>query len=236
MPEHYGDIPFEEKKKRTLLGTLGDVGVTGLKSAVGLGESIVGLANLATPGFDVGSFAKKYAGYDPERTQETLSDLYSPAQKEDFKNVEEAEGILPTAEALLRNPSTIAHTALEVAPQLIGGAGFGKAALSAIPKLAKKVPSLISKIGHRSVLPAGSAAEETRQETGTLTPGQSLESVGRGVVEGAGTFGRIKAGNVLRIPTAGRLAGGATLATGTKGRKEKAVTPLLNTDDDLAFS
>ncbi len=233
MPEHYGDIPLEEKKKRSILGTLGDVGVTGLKSAVGLGESVVGLANLATPGFDLGSFAKDTLGYDPEQTQETLDDLYSPAQQESNENVEEAEGIIPTARALVENPSTIAHTALEVAPQLIGGAGFGKAALSAIPKLAKKVPSLISKIGHRSVLPAGSAAEETRQETGTLTPGQSLESVGRGVVEGAGTFGRIKAGNALRIPTAGRLAGGATLATGSKGRKEKEITTI---DNDLAFS
>jgi hypothetical protein len=225
-----------EHHRRTIGDVAGDIGVTALKGAVGLGESAVGLANLATPGVDIGSFAKEKLGYDPARTKEHLDTLYSPAQKEAFRNVEEAKGFGATSRELIKNPSTIGHAVLETAPYLLGGIGVGGVTAKIAPKLGSlgKVPGIVSEALKGSVVAAGKSAEDIRQETGTLTPSQSAQAVGQGVQRGVQNLVTGKIGAGLKVPLAGRVTLGSSVRQGKKGAVEKKRTPLLDEDVTLA--
>lgn len=169
--------------ERTFLGTLGDVGVTALKGAVGLPASFVGLADIPTGG-RVGK-ALEEAGYRPEDTQKILDTWYSDAQQAANRKVQQAEGFVDTLGTALQNPSTILTTAGESLPQMIGGAGIARGLMRAAPKVA---PWAAAAFGE-GLLGAGSAAEQIRAETpdGLLTPGQSGAALASGV--GTGLLG-----------------------------------------------
>lgn len=178
-----------------------DVGVTALKGAVGLPQAFAGLLNLADtvnrgtapaslreamgdptsrPG--VGK-ALEDAGLRFEDAQKGLDELYSPAQQAANRKVAEADGFLPTVQAALENPSTIARAAVESIPQMLGGAAVGRAVVAGAPKVA---PWLAGAIGEGAI-GAGSAAEQIRGETkdGELTLGQALAALGSGATTAA---------------------------------------------------
>lgn len=178
-----------------------DVGVTALKGAVGLPQAFAGLLNLADtvnrgtapaslreamgdptsrPG--VGK-ALEDAGLRFEDAQKGLDELYSPAQQAANRKVAEADGFLPTVQAALENPSTIARAAVESIPQMLGGAAVGRAVVAGAPKVA---PWLAGAIGEGAI-GAGSAAEQIRGESkdGELTLGQALAALGSGATTAA---------------------------------------------------
>lgn len=178
-----------------------DVGVTALKGAVGLPQAFAGLLNLADtvnrgtapaslreamgdptsrPGV---SKALEDAGLRFEDAQKGLDELYSPAQQAANRKVAEADGFLPTVQAALENPSTIARAAVESIPQMLGGAAVGRAVVAGAPKVA---PWLAGAIGEGAI-GAGSAAEQIRGETkdGELTLGQALAALGSGATTAA---------------------------------------------------
>lgn len=170
--------PLEPKDpERTVLGTLGDVGVVALKSAVGLPQAFVGLADIPTGG-RVGK-ALEELGYRPEETQKLLDTWYSDAQQAANEKVRSAEGFLPTIKTALQYPSTIATTAGESLAQMVGGAGVARGILKAAPKLAAWKAAAAGE----GILGAGSAAEQIRAETedGLLTPGQSAAAAASGL-------------------------------------------------------
>lgn len=175
----------EKAFDRTVLGTLGDAGVTALKAAVGLPESFVGLANIPTRGY-AGKLVEQ-SGIKFRETQEILDSLYSPAQQQANLVVQEAEGFVSTAAAALQNPSTIANTAVESVPQMLAGGFWGKQFLKYAPKAA---PWLAAALGE-GVMGAGGAAEQIRQQTddGLLSVKQSVAAT----MSGAGTalFGAV---------------------------------------------
>lgn len=161
--------PPPEEQSSLFRRVVGDTAVTALKGAIGLPESFVGLADIPTGG-RVGK-ALEGIGYRPQEAKETLNELYSPEQKAAFAKVQQAEGFLPTVQALAQNPSVAAHAALEAAPQMLGGAGIARGVLKAAPKVA---PFVAGAVGEGAVT-AGQSAEAIRAETPDhlLTPQQA---------------------------------------------------------------
>jgi hypothetical protein len=205
---------------RTVSGTALDAGVTFLKSAIGLPEAFVGLADIPTLGY-AGKLLEK-AGYKPKEAKEILDTYLSEAQQFANRQVKEAKGFVPTIGAALKNPSTIATTVGESLAPMIGGAGVARGILTAAPKVA---PYLAAAAGE-GLIGAGSAAEQIRQETkdGLLTGKQALSAVGSGV--GTAVFG-VAGGKLAKkfgfddIDTL--LASKATTGGGSKSVKDFAV-------------
>lgn len=192
----FDDI-FGIDKKRTVGGTIKDVGVSAFKGAVGLGEAVVGLSNLATGGL-VGKGMDKI-GYDPQQTREVVDKFYSPAQQEANRKVQEAEGFIGTAKAYLQNPSTIGHALVETAPLMFGGGVAGGALMRGASKVAPKLIGGLSRpvagaiaggVGE-GLITTGSMTEPIRQQTpeNELTGKNVLASLGAGV--GTGIFGAV---------------------------------------------
>lgn len=171
-----GELDAPDAPKRSALDVVKDVGVTALKGAVGLPQSVIGLADMATGGR--AGKALEQAGVGFEETQKFLDDQYSDAQKAANRKVQTAQGFVGTAKAMLENPSTIATSVGESVPQMLGGAGVARGLLKVAPKVA---PAIAGAIGE-GVLGAGSQAEQIRQETqdGLLTPKQVALSAATG--------------------------------------------------------
>ena len=173
----------EKPKEKTWGEAAKDVGVTALKGAIGLPQAAVGLLDIPTLGY--ASKGLEAAGIRFADAQKILDQEYSPAQQEAFKKVEAAEGFVPTAKAMLQNPSVPAHMLGQSVPQMIGGAGIGRKALQMLPAMGEAVAAGVGE----GVLGAGSAASQIRESTpeGVLTPKQALAALGSGV--GTGAFG-----------------------------------------------
>lgn len=180
--------------ERTFKGTLGDIGVTVGKGIVGLPQSIVGLADIATLGYT--GKALDAAGLKFNETQRILDSLYSPAQQRANTEVRNAEGFFDTLGAAISNPSVIATTVGESLPQMLGGAAIARGILGIGAKTVALGPNLpgwlartvgasaplVAGAAGEGVIGAGSAAEQIRGD-GTLSLGQA----GAAAASGAGT-------------------------------------------------
>ena len=176
------DSQTEKQPERTVSGTAQDVAVTAGKGLLGLAETGVGLADLATKGA-AGKYLDEH-GYGLKAEQEKLDSYYSDAQKEANQNVENADGFVDTAKSMLENPSTIAKAAAESLPSMLVGGAVGRG-LAATSKIA---PYLAGAAGE-AVVTSGQQAEGIRQQTddGYLTPKQSALAVASGI--GTGVIG-----------------------------------------------
>lgn len=179
----HDDIPNTAKIERTITGTLGDVGVTALKGAVGLPQAFVGITNILTGGLT--GRAVESSGVRFEDAQKFLDTLYSPAQQRANLAVSEAQGFVDTLTTMISNPSTIATTVGEAVPQMLGGAAIGRGLVTLAPRLATWLAAALGE----GVMGAGSAAEQYRSESesGLLTAKQAFASVGSGA--GTALFG-----------------------------------------------
>lgn len=181
--------------KRTIGGTLKDIGVTSVNAAIGAGEAVVGLADLATGGMAGKGLSQ--LGYDPKAARNFLQQYKSEAQQAADRRVDEAKGFGGTLKAYLRNPSTIVEAGAESLPSMFLGGGIGRG-IGAAGKAAGILSNpaaragLLGAIGE-GVVGAGSAAEQIRQETGELTGKGAASAIGSGV--GTGVLGRL--GNKL---------------------------------------
>lgn len=218
--EYRAQVAAREAKgyDRTLGGTAIDAGVTFLKSAIGLPEAFVGLADIPTLGY-AGKLLEQ-AGYKPKEAKEILDTYLSEAQQYANRQVKETKGFLPTIGAALENPSTIATAVGESLPQMLGGASIARGIVKAAPGLA---PYLAGAIGE-GVLGAGSAAEQIRQSTkdGLLTGKQALSAVGSGV--GTAAFG-VAGGKLAKkfgLDDIDTLLVGGGAQTGSKSVKDFA--------------
>lgn len=165
---------------RTILGTAKDIGISALSGAIGLPESLVGLADIPTGG-RVGEFLES-VGFRPAEARRILEEELSPAQKEAGRKVAEAEGFFPTIKEAIKSPSVIARTAIESAPSILGGAGLARGVLAFAPKIS---PIVAGAIGEGAIS-AGAAAEQIRTEgeTGRLEPRQAAAAVVSGAITG----------------------------------------------------
>jgi hypothetical protein len=205
--------------KRTIGGTARDIGVTALKGAVGLPQAAVGLLDIPTGGH--AGKAIEGAGVRFKDAQDALDTMYSPAQQAANRKVQEADGFLGTAKAMLENPSTIATGIGESIPQMLGGAGAARGAMALAPKLG---PVLAGALGE-GLVGAGSAAEQVRGQTqdGLLTGKQAALAGASGLATaGLGALGgkvaqRLGVGDVDTM-----LAGGTTRAAGQGSTRSTA--------------
>ncbi len=209
-----------ESPDRTVMGTLGDVGVTMAKAVVGVGESFVGLSDI--PSFGLTGKALEYLGWDPKKTHEILSTLYTPAQKAANLRVQKAEGFVETVKESIKNPSTIAHATLESLPLMFGGAGMARFGLSKAPALLKAYPNLAPVVAGamgEGLVSMGMAAEQTRQETpdGLLTPKQIAVTLASGFGTGAIALAGGRIAQKLGITDVDTLMAGGITNVGTKG-------------------
>jgi hypothetical protein len=192
IPDDLKGVFFEPREpERTLLGigeegggTLGDLGVTAIKGAIGLPQGLVGVGSALTGG-RVGK-AVEDAGIRFDESQKMLDGMYSPAQQAANTSVRNADGFMNTLEAVKDNPSTVVTTVGESLPSVLGGGVIAKG-VGLIPKVAPWVAGAVGE----GVMGAGSAAEQIREQTadGLLTTKQQLAAGGTGV--GTALFGGV---------------------------------------------
>jgi hypothetical protein len=174
------EAPAEpEKQPRSFGRVLADVGISGLKGAIGIPEAAVGLADIPTGG-RVGK-ALESVGFRPKEAKAFLDDQYSDEQKQAFKAVSDAEGFGGKFVAALQNPSVVGHSIVESLPAMGAGGVVGRGVLAAAPRLGAAGAAAIGE----GVVGGGQAAEQTRQQTadGYLTAPQAALAT----LSGAGT-------------------------------------------------
>lgn len=177
-----------------------DTGLDLAKGVVGLGESVVGLADLVT-GNKVGE-ALASVGYDPEETKRILGSGYSEARQAANKNVSDAKGFWNTAGALIDNPSAAVGAMVESAPMMIGSAAAVRAAATKM-------------LAARGIAAGSSEAAAFLNNPATVA---KLTAIGSGA-EGAMTAGNIQ--------EQGRQAGRDYLDTAPAAVAGGAVTGLI---------
>lgn len=172
------DAPEKRQEKPSSIRRVADIGISAVKSAIGVPEAAVGLADIVTGG-RAGKLAEE-AGFRPRQAKAFLDEYLSPQQQEANKRVADAEGFVDTAAAAIQNPSVIGHTALESLASMGAGGLVGRG----IAGVSKAAPWIAGAIGE-GVVGAGSSAERIRQQSkdGELSAVQA----GAALATGAGT-------------------------------------------------
>jgi hypothetical protein len=212
-----------QKPQTTLADRAKDVAITGLKSAIGVPEAALGLADIVTAG-KAGKLAEQ-VGFRPKEAKAFLDEQYSTAQQAANTAVRQADGFIPSLKAYAQNPSVIAHDAGEQILPMLGGGVISQG----VRKLAPKVAPYIAGAAGEAALTAGQNIEQVRQET----PGgeldftkQVLPVAASGVLTGAIAAGSGKIADKLGITDVQSvLAGGDVSRTG--GLKNIAGTIAL---------
>jgi hypothetical protein len=170
-----------------------DIATSAKKGVVGVGEAVVGVADLASAGR--AGKALQDAGVDLKGTQQSLSDDYSPEMKRQQAYVGEAQGFWDAARRAATSPRFAANAIVESIPSMVAGgfAGRGFQAMGAGRALA-------AGLGEGSVM-AGQHAEQNRQNNaqGLLDEKGYTESAIAGV--GGALFGALggKLDNALGV-------------------------------------
>lgn len=180
-------LPEPKAPERSWAGVAKDVGITALKGAISVPEAAVGMADL----FSGGQAGKALAevGFRPGEAKQILSEFYSDKQKQAFRNVEQADGVMGTMAAALQNPSVIAHSIGESLPSMLAGGVIGRGMVAAAARMGAKtgagMGTMAAAFGEGTIA-AGSAAEQIRQQTadGLLTGEQAAAGAATGVATG----------------------------------------------------
>lgn len=170
--------------------TLGDVGRSLARGGVAVGDSVAGLAGLVS-----GGEIPKKIGYDSTGIRQYMDSQDTPERQASRQALEQAQGFGGTLEALRDNPGNIPHALVEAVPSMLGGGLIGRG----VGALAPKVAGILAPAVGEGVIAAGSQAEQTRQVTGTLTPGQSALAVGAGAATGLLGMAGARIGKALGI-------------------------------------
>ena len=173
--------------ERTILGSIGDAGVSAAKGIVSAGETAVGLAGVPTFGL-VGKGLEKL-GYDPKATHKILDSAYSDAQQHANKEVEEAEGFVDTAGEMVTNPSTIVHGIIQNLPNMLSAGGVSRAILKkgGEAMLKSTMKKFLALGAGSATVSTGAAHEQIRQDNddGLVSIKQTGQALAAGVTTGA---------------------------------------------------
>ncbi len=114
------------------LGFAKDVGVALGKGTVSLGQSAVGLAEIATGWYPdnplgIGQWGKMLnkLGYDPERTNQFLTGLQTPQSQLQQQEVQDTRGFFNTIGALGVNPLALVDSIVQSLPGTVGSGAAG---------------------------------------------------------------------------------------------------------------
>jgi hypothetical protein len=174
-----------QSEGKGVLGQAKDLGLSALKGAIAVPESVVGIMDTMSDGAVGKTLENKDGaiGFRPNEAKQTLSNLHTDqykAQQQEFSDAGKdggmADKVIEKTKVALKNPSLIANSVVESVPSILASGAMGRATGIANPVVAGAVGEGISM--------AGSQAEQIRQNTvdGNLTANQSLASVGTGAL------------------------------------------------------
>ena len=158
----------------SILERASDFGLDVSRGVVGLGESVVGVADLLT-GNRVGNALRDTVGYDPKRASAIIAEGYSAERQRENRAVQDAEGFVGTVEALLDNPAVALGSMGESAPMMLGSAAAVRAAA-------------VRMLGAAGIAPGTQAAADFLRQPGVVT---KLATIGS-AAEGATAAGSIQ--------------------------------------------
>lgn len=167
MPINWDDelqylyTPRPTPKSGLLRRAVGDTAVDAFKGVVGMGQSAVGLADLAT--FGVAGDALNAIGYDPEATNKIADTYYSPQRQAIEQEIANAQGFTGKIGALASNPSAIVGRGVQSAPMLLGSMGVANRVYQGTKSLGAATAA-----GHvaEGAMTAGSVAQDIRNQGG----------------------------------------------------------------------
>lgn len=198
--------PAAPEPSGMLRRTLGDTSVSLVKSAIGLPETFVGMADMVTGGH-AGKLVES-AGIRFKDANKALDEMYSPEYQAASKRVQEADGIVDTLKAAFENPSTIYHGAVTSMGSMLAGAPVGRAAA------AVRAPGWLRGGLAEGASAAGQNLEQVRQESSDgLVTGEQAGIIGASGLLTAGitsVAGRIA--NRLGIGDINQMIAGAQRA------------------------
>ncbi|HAI59814.1 MAG TPA: hypothetical protein DCM32_08055, partial [Xanthomonadaceae bacterium] len=154
-----------------------DVGVTALRAALLVPQTVIGLADIPTGG-RVGRFLEDRLGIRPQEAARIAAGWASDELQLARQRVEDAEGFVETLGAAARDPAVVAAAVAESLPSVALGGLIGRG----ITKVAPKVNRWVAGAAGEGAVAAGATASEIRDQTedGLLTPGQAAAAVGAG--------------------------------------------------------
>lgn len=179
------------------MGHARDLGLSALQGAIGVPEAAVGLADIPTGGA-VGKALENEGGafgFRPKQAREHLDTLKTDTTQQQKREFEQADGVMGKTAYTLQNPSLVANAVAESLPMMGAGGVIGRGLVAAAPRLSAGMAAAAGE----GITAAGSAAEQTRQETadGNLTPAQAGLAAATGVTTaGFGALGAKVAGRL----------------------------------------
>jgi hypothetical protein len=219
--------PEKPVEQAGLFRSAGDVGIKLAQGVVDLGQSVVGVGDLATGGA-VGNALGKI-GYDPKGTNDFLGDYLSDSQKAADAKVQNADGFVDSIAASLQNPRSIIGSIAESAPGMLLGMG-GSAALAgrigvkaALATGEGQAAAAAARAAGKSAAEAAAAAMETG--AGKAAAQQAIDAAGtRLLAAGSGIEGAQSAGQIAdQAREAGRSYGDYALPSVAAGLGTAAI-------------
>lgn len=204
---------------------LGDVGRSAVRGAVGLSESLVGLADLLSGGA-AGNFLHDQFGYDPKSARQQINAKDTPERQASRQALEQAQGFGGTLGALTENPGNIPHAIVESVPSMLAGGvagrgiAIGAKALGAAPGMA----GILGAGAGEGLIAAGQQAEQTRQVSGDLTATQAGLALGSGALTGLLGAAGARIGRKLGVADIDAQMAGAGGADVAKGLVRRVLT------------
>lgn len=206
-----------------------DYGLSLSKGMIGAAEGVTGIGDLLTGGRVSPGLNQQY-GYDPAGRRAELDRMATPQHQQGMQQLDRAQGMAGTLQALRDNPGLIPHAIVESAPSILAGGmagrgvGLGAKALGAAPGMA----GVLGAGAGEGVIAAGQQASQTVQQNEAkgidgLTFGQSGLALASGI--GTGLLGAAGAriGRALGVADIDAQLAGANGVDVAKGLVNRAL-------------
>lgn len=206
-----------------------DYGLSLSKGMIGAAEGVTGIGDLLTGGRVSPGLSQQY-GYDPQGRRAELDRMATPEHQQAMQQLDRAQGMAGTLQALRDNPSLIPHAVAESLPSMALGGVAGRG-IAAGAKALGAAPSMAGVLGAgagEGVIAAGQQASSTVQENqqkgvNGLTLGQSGLALASGI--GTGLLGAAGAriGRALGVADIDAQLAGANGVDVAKGLVNRAL-------------
>ena len=206
-----------------------DYGLSLSKGMIGAAEGVTGIGDLLTGGRVSPGLSQQY-GYDPAGRRAELDRMATPQHQQAMQQLDRAQGMAGTLQALRDNPSLIPHAVAESLPSMALGGVAGRG-IAAGAKALGAAPSMAGVLGAgagEGVIAAGQQASQTVQQNEAkgidgLTLGQSGLALASGI--GTGLLGAAGAriGRALGVADIDAQLAGANGVDVAKGLVNRAL-------------
>ncbi len=214
----FADKPVAaQPASRSWAQAAGDTAADLALGVVGLGESVVGIGNLAT--FGAVGKGLEAIGYDAKQTKEFLSGLQSEQRQKSDREVAAADGFWETAKAIGVRPDVLIGNVVQALP---GTLGSGAAAGLLVRKLGTVALTEAGALGLTGEKATAFVAKKITEQAGKIAAaaaaGEGAQTAGS-IAEGARASGRDWDEYVLPSLGAGLGTAAINMVSGGLGRK-----------------